>query len=46
LAWFVGALDLQDKNVRDAMTPIEDVFMLEDTTKLDYEVLSRVVHSG
>jgi len=28
------------------MTPIESVFMLEDTTKLDYEVLSRVVQSG
>lgn len=28
------------------MTPIESVFMLEDTTKLDYEVLSKVVQSG
>ncbi|KAL7414512.1 hypothetical protein BDY24DRAFT_26127 [Mrakia frigida] len=41
-----GALDLQDKSVFAHMTPIESVFMLEDTTKLDYEVLSKVVQSG
>lgn len=28
------------------MTPIDQVFMLEDTTKLDYEVLSIIVQSG
>ena len=41
-----GALDLQDKTVLEHCTKIDDVFMLEDTTKLDYEVLSRVVQSG
>lgn len=30
----------------DAMTPIQDVFMLSIETKLDYETLAKVVRSG
>ncbi|KDQ13557.1 hypothetical protein BOTBODRAFT_33567 [Botryobasidium botryosum FD-172 SS1] len=41
-----GALDFQEKIVSDAMTPIEQVFMLSIEAKLDYEVLARVVKSG
>jgi CBS domain containing-hemolysin-like protein len=41
------ALDFQEKSVADAMTPIANVFMLDlNTTKLDYEVLGRVLQSG
>lgn len=43
----IGAtLDLQEKVVRQAMTPIEDVFMLSIDAKLDYETLSNVVKTG
>ena len=41
-----GALDLQEKFVRDAMTPIEQVFMLSFHAKLDYPTLEKVVRSG
>ncbi|KZO98901.1 DUF21-domain-containing protein [Calocera viscosa TUFC12733] len=41
-----GALDFQVKNVKDAMTPLEDVFYLDADAKLDYETLARVVKSG
>lgn len=41
-----GALDLGTKTVKDAMTPIDDVFMLPIDAKLDYETLGRVVRSG
>ncbi|OJT05869.1 DUF21 domain-containing protein [Trametes pubescens] len=41
-----GALDLQEKVVRQAMTPIKDVFMLSIDAKLDYETLRRVCLTG
>jgi metal transporter CNNM len=41
-----GALDLQVKTAKEAMTPIEDVFMLPIDAKLDYETLAMVVRSG
>jgi metal transporter CNNM len=43
----VGAtLDLQEKSVKDAMTPMSEVFSLPSDTKLDYETLGRVMKSG
>ncbi|KAI0338101.1 DUF21-domain-containing protein [Trametopsis cervina] len=41
-----GALDLQEKVVKQAMTPIEDVFMLSLDAKLDYETLRKVCLTG
>ncbi|KAG6886863.1 hypothetical protein C0995_003873 [Termitomyces sp. Mi166 len=43
----IGAtLDLQEKVVRQAMTPIEDVFMLSIDSKLDYDLLKKIVQTG
>lgn len=43
----IGAtLDLQEKVVRQAMTPIENVFMLSIDAKLDYETLRRICATG
>ena len=39
-------LDLQEKVVKDAMTPIERVFMLPLDTRLDYVTLRKVCESG
>ncbi|THG94927.1 hypothetical protein EW026_g6628 [Hermanssonia centrifuga] len=41
-----GALDLQEKVVKQAMTPIEDVFMLSIDAKLDYETLRKICFTG
>ncbi|KAI0364646.1 DUF21-domain-containing protein [Pilatotrama ljubarskyi] len=41
-----GALDLQEKVVRQAMTPINDVFMLSIDAKLDYETLRKICLTG
>ncbi|CAO1630946.1 unnamed protein product [Jaminaea pallidilutea] len=41
-----GALDLQEKVVSQAKTPIDKVFMLPFDAKLDYPTLQRVVRSG
>ena len=41
-----GALDLQEKVVRQAMTPIEDVFMLSIDARLDYETLRKICLTG
>ncbi|KAH9847079.1 DUF21-domain-containing protein [Lenzites betulinus] len=41
-----GALDLQEKVVRQAMTPIKDVFMLSIDAKLDYETLRKICVTG
>lgn len=41
-----GALDLQEKTASQAMTPIDQVFMLPFEAKLDYPTLERVVRSG
>lgn len=43
----IGAtLDLQDKTVRNAMTPIDRAFMLHIDAKLDYETLRRICATG
>ncbi|THH02246.1 hypothetical protein EW145_g6773 [Phellinidium pouzarii] len=43
----IGAtLDLQDKTVRHAMTPIDRVFMLHIDAKLDYETLRLTCATG
>ncbi|EEB91980.1 hypothetical protein MPER_09574, partial [Moniliophthora perniciosa FA553] len=43
----IGAtLDLQEKEVRQAMTPIKDVFMLSIEAKLDYEMLKNICMTG
>ncbi|EJD48668.1 DUF21-domain-containing protein [Auricularia subglabra TFB-10046 SS5] len=39
-------LDLQEKVAKDAMTPIEKVFMLHIDEKLDYETLAAVCKTG
>ncbi|PWN45666.1 DUF21-domain-containing protein, partial [Ceraceosorus guamensis] len=41
-----GALDLQEKVAKQAMTSIEDVFMLPLDARLDYPTLEQVVRSG
>ncbi|KAI0075021.1 DUF21-domain-containing protein, partial [Panus rudis PR-1116 ss-1] len=41
-----GALDLQEKVVEQAMTPIEDVFMLSIDAKLDYPTLRKICLTG
>ncbi|EPQ53173.1 DUF21-domain-containing protein [Gloeophyllum trabeum ATCC 11539] len=43
----IGAtLDLQEKVVEQAMTPLDKVFMLHIDTKLDYETLKRICATG
>ncbi|KAF7428473.1 hypothetical protein PC9H_007697 [Pleurotus ostreatus] len=43
----IGAtLDLQEKVVRQAMTPIADVFMLSIDAKLDYDTLKKITATG
>ncbi|KAK7461004.1 hypothetical protein VKT23_008931 [Stygiomarasmius scandens] len=43
----IGAtLDLQEKVVSQAMTPLEQVFMLDIESKLDYALLKKIVESG
>jgi metal transporter CNNM len=43
----IGAtLDLQEKVVRQAMTPIDNVFMLSIDANLDYATLQKVVDTG
>ena len=41
-----GALDLQEKVVKQAMTPIDRVFMISIDSKLGYETLQQIVSSG
>lgn len=43
----VGAtLDLQVKTVKQAMTPISDLFSLPITAKLDFETLGKILEAG
>ncbi|KAF9475034.1 DUF21-domain-containing protein [Pholiota conissans] len=43
----IGAtLDLQEKVVKQAMTPISDVFMLSIDSKLDYALLKKICQTG
>lgn len=41
-----GALQLTNKSVEDVMTKIEDVYMLEVNTELDFETLTEIMHHG
>lgn len=43
----IGAtLDLQEKVVKQAMTPMDKVFMLNIDTKLDYDTMKRISETG
>ncbi|KAF5378150.1 hypothetical protein D9615_007632 [Tricholomella constricta] len=43
----IGAtLDLQEKVVKQAMTPIDEVFMLSIDSKLDYALLKKICQTG
>ena len=43
----IGAtLDLQEKVVKQAMTPIDKVFMLNYDCKLDYDTMKRIADTG
>ncbi|PPR03590.1 hypothetical protein CVT26_006131 [Gymnopilus dilepis] len=43
----IGAtLDLQEKVVKQAMTPIDQVFMLSIDSKLDYDLLKKICQTG
>ncbi|KAF8556699.1 DUF21-domain-containing protein [Imleria badia] len=43
----IGAtLDLQEKVVKQAMTPINDVFMLSIDSKLDYDTMKKICLTG
>eukprot|EP00873_Tetraselmis_striata_P042726 jgi/Tetstr1/462990/TSEL_007930.t2 len=41
-----GALDYKEKRVGDVMTPIRRVYMLEASTRLDYESMLQIYKSG
>lgn len=41
-----GALELRKKTVADVMTRIEDVFMLDYESILDFETVSEIMKSG
>ncbi|KAF9039353.1 hypothetical protein BJ165DRAFT_1497695 [Panaeolus papilionaceus] len=41
-----AALDLQEKVVKQAMTPIDDVFMLSIDAKLDHTLLTKICQTG
>ncbi|KAL8562755.1 hypothetical protein ACOMHN_022630 [Nucella lapillus] len=41
-----GALQLANKRVEDVMTRIEDVYMLDVNTVLDFEMMSEILKSG
>ncbi|KAK0241543.1 DUF21-domain-containing protein [Armillaria nabsnona] len=43
----IGAtLDLQEKDVKQAMTPISKVFMLSIDAQLNYDLLTKIVNTG
>ena len=43
----IGAtLDLQEKVVKQAMTPMDKVFMLNIDTKLDYDMMKKISETG
>lgn len=42
----MGALEMIEKKAEDAMTPIENAFMLEETTLLDPDTIKQVINTG
>ncbi|MFH4976128.1 hypothetical protein AB6A40_002837 [Gnathostoma spinigerum] len=42
----VGAMEISDKVVEDAMTKISDVFMIPDTTVLDTKTVAEILRMG
>jgi metal transporter CNNM len=43
---YAGALEYSDKSVKDVMTPIDKVYMLEASTKLNFEAMLEIYKSG
>ena len=41
-----GALDMKDKCVREVMTPLEDAYMLAETTRLTFAVVREIFEHG
>ena len=41
-----GALDFNKKKVREIMTPLTDVFMLEVDSRLDFETIAKISQEG
>eukprot|EP00602_Paraphysomonas_sp_CaronLab_P013824 CAMPEP_0185041306 /NCGR_PEP_ID=MMETSP1103-20130426/40396_1 /TAXON_ID=36769 /ORGANISM="Paraphysomonas bandaiensis, Strain Caron Lab Isolate" /LENGTH=591 /DNA_ID=CAMNT_0027580963 /DNA_START=116 /DNA_END=1891 /DNA_ORIENTATION=- len=44
--FMTGAIRYQDKKVKEVMTPIEDVFMIPSSGKLNFKILSEVFRAG
>ncbi|CAD7699841.1 unnamed protein product [Ostreobium quekettii] len=42
----IGALELQGKTVRNVMTPLDQIYMLDKNTKLNFEKLSEIYKTG
>lgn len=42
----IGALDMQAKTVKSAMTPLEKVFMISEDDVLDQKTVQRIVQTG
>lgn len=41
-----GALDFNKKTVREIMTPLSEVFMLEKNSRLDFETIAKISQEG
>jgi len=41
-----GALEMKDKNVQSVMTPLEDVYMLPESTRLSFKVVREIFEQG